>query len=42
MQVNVEQELLIPGVQDGGEPGQRLEPWPALAQVEQSLGGGLE
>jgi hypothetical protein len=42
MQVDVEQEVLIPGVQDSGEPGQRLEPWPALGQFEESLGGGLE
>jgi hypothetical protein len=42
MQVDVEQEVLIPGVQDGGEPRQRLEPWPALSQFEKSLGGSLE
>jgi hypothetical protein len=42
MQMDVEQEVLVPGVQDGGKPGQRPEPWPALSQFEQSLGGGLE
>jgi hypothetical protein len=42
MQVAVELEVLVPGVQDGSEPGQRLEPWPALGQFEQRLGGGLE
>jgi len=30
MQVNMEQEVLIPGMKDGGEPGQRLEPRPVL------------
>jgi hypothetical protein len=34
MQVNVEQEVLIPGVQDGGKSGQSLEPWPALGEFE--------
>jgi len=42
MQVDVQQKVLIPGVQDGCEPGQRLEPWPAVGQFEESLGGGLE
>ena len=42
MQVDVEQEILVPGVQDGGEPGQSLEAWPALGEFEESLRGGLE
>ena len=42
MQVDVEMEFLVPCVQDGGEPGQGVEPWPPLCQLEQGLGGGFK
>jgi hypothetical protein len=42
MQVDVGVEILVPGVKYCGEAGLGLEPWPALSQLEQSLGGSLE
>jgi len=42
VEVDVGGELLVPCVQDSGAPGQGVEPWPSLGELEQGLGGGLE